>query len=253
MFFFKKSLFAIFFVMLSLINAQAKITVFAASSMTNAIEEAKTEFIKKYPNAKVLLSFASSSKLARQIESGAPANIYISANQKWMDYLQDKDAIVKDSRVNLVSNSLVMIAPDASKINKIDLQNPKWVKFLGNSYLAVGDPEAVPVGRYAKEALTYLKAWTAVESKLARGQNVRVALAYVERGESPLGIVYATDAKMSKQVKVVATFPANSHSPITYPAAIIKGQDNAEAREFLSYLTSEEGKRIFTSYGFIAE
>ncbi len=251
--FFKKTLIAATFAAVISVSAQAKITVFAASSMTNAIEEATLEFLKSHPKDQISLSFASSSKLARQIENGAPANIFISANQKWMNYLQDKNAIVKDSRIDLVSNSLVMIAPENSKVSNVDLKNPAWVKLLGNSYLAVGDPEAVPAGRYAKEALTYLKEWDAVKSKLARAQNVRVALAYVERGESPLGIVYATDAKMSKQVKIVATFPADSHAKILYPAAIVKGQDNSESREFLSYLASPEGKKIFERYGFVAK
>lgn len=232
-------------------TAYAKVTVFAASSMTNALEKAKAEFLKIHPNEEVILSFASSSKLARQIENGAEANIFISANQKWMDYLEEKNVILKDSRINLVANKLVMIAPETSKVSRVNLVDPSWVGLLGDSYLAVGDPDAVPAGKYAKDALTYLKEWNLVKDKLARGQNVRVALAYVEREESPLGIVYSTDAKMSKKVKVVATFPQDSHPEILYPASLVRGQDNAESRAFLVYLHSQEGKRIFANYGFI--
>ncbi len=232
-------------------SAQAKITVFAASSMTNAIETAKAEFLKTHPNEEIALSFASSSKLARQIENGAPADLYISANTKWMTYLEEKDLLVKDSRADLVSNSLVMIAPKESKVNSVDVANPEWIKLLGNSYLAVADM-AVPVGRYTKEAFTTLNEWDSVKDKLTRSANVRASLALVEQGESPLGVVYGTDAKISDKVKVVATFPADSHDKILYPAALIKGKNIEESREFLDFLKSQEGKKIFASYGFIA-
>lgn len=251
--FFKKAFVFSFTLIFSVFSLpiQAKITVFAASSMTNALEEARAVFLKMHPNEDITLSFASSSKLARQIENGAEANIFVSANQKWMDYLEEKNAIIKNSRVDLVANRLVMIAPKTSKVKQINVADPSWIRLLGDSYLAVGDPDAVPAGKYAKEALTYLKEWHLIKDKLARGQNVRVALAYVERGESPLGIVYATDAKMSKKVKVVATFPQNSHAKILYPAGMVKGQDNAESRAFLAFLHSQAGKQIFTRYGFI--
>lgn len=252
---FKKStaLFASFVLATLSLTTQAKITVFAASSMTNALEEAKIEFLKLHPNEDIAISFASSSKLARQIENGAEANIFISANQKWMDYLEEKNVILTSSRVNLVANRLVMIAPESSKVNQINVTDANWINLLKNSYLAVGDPDAVPAGKYAKEALNYLQQWSMVKDKLARGQNVRVALAYVERGESPLGIVYATDAKMSKKVKVVAIFPSESHAKILYPASLIKGQENTESQMFLDYLRSQAGKKIFADYGFIPE
>lgn len=231
--------------------AQANITVFAAASMTNALEEAKTEYLKTHPKAEIDLSFASSSVLARQINQGAPANIYVSANQKWMDYLVEKGDIVTDSRRDLASNALVMIAPETSKVNSVNLTQSQWIQDLGNSYLAVGNPDHVPAGKYAKAALQHFNQWPEVEDKLARANNVRAALALVEQGESPLGIVYATDANMSKKVKIVGTYPADSHPKILYPAALVKGQDSQESREFLNYLSSKSGQEILTKYGFV--
>lgn len=249
----KKSLSLIIFSLSFAFNVQAKITVFAASSMTNAMETAKTAFLKAHPDEEILLSFASSSKLARQIENGAPANIFISADQKWMDYLDEKNMIIKNSRQNLAKNALVMIAPKNSETKHVDLAKTHWLSLLNNAYLAVGEVSSVPAGRYAKEALLNLNHWEQVQNKLAQGQNVRVALAYVEQGESPLGIVYSTDAKMSDKVNVVATFPKESHKEISYPVAVINGQDNHQSRQFLEFLQSQAGKQIFADYGFIVE
>lgn len=231
--------------------AQANITVFAAASMTNALEQAKSEYLKTHPKAEIDLSFASSSVLARQINQGAPANIFVSANQKWMDYLAEKGNIEADSRRDLASNALVMIAPESSKVSNVNLAQNQWIQDLGNSYLAVGNPDHVPAGKYAKAALQHFNQWPEVENKLARANNVRAALALVEQGESPLGIVYATDANMSKKVKIVATYPADSHPKILYPAALVKGQDTQESREFLNYLSSKSGQAILAQYGFV--
>nr|WP_132023201.1 molybdate ABC transporter substrate-binding protein [Bisgaardia hudsonensis] len=246
----KKHIFITALSIMTALSTQAKITVFAAASMTNALEEVKTQYLQINPKAEIDLSFASSSTLARQISQGAPANIFISANQKWTDFLEKKEAIVKESRVNLVGNRLVMIAPKESNIMSVDLASSKWQSTLDNSYLAVGDPDHVPAGKYAKSAFIFLKQWDNLEAKLARANNVRGALALVEQGESPLGVVYATDAQASKKVKVVAIFPEDSHSPIVYPVTLIKGQDTEESKVFLSYLTSPESKKIFEKFGF---
>lgn len=231
-------------------STQAKLTVFAAASMTNVLEQVKMSYLKLHPKEEIDFSFASSSVLARQISQGAPADLFISANQKWMDFLAEKNTIDPKSRVNLVQNTLVMIAPKNSPLEKIDVQNTQWQIALKDSYLAVGDPAHVPAGKYAQEALTSLNQWQAVENKLARANNVRAALALVEQGESPLGIVYGTDAAVSQKVKVVAIFPANSHAAIEYPAAIVAGHSNQESETFLDYLQSEEAKQIFTQAGF---
>ncbi|PJG81981.1 molybdate ABC transporter substrate-binding protein [Caviibacterium pharyngocola] len=235
------------------LNAQAKITVFAAASMTNALENVKTEYLKANPKGEIDFSFASSSVLARQITEGAPADLFISADQKWMDFLAEKNAIVADSRFDLVGNKLVMIAPEKSQTSAVDLTDKKWQAALKGTYLAVGDPEHVPAGKYAKAAFTYLNQWDDLEDKLARANNVRAALALVEQGESPLGVVYATDAAASQKVKVVATFPDGSHPPVEYPAAVIAGHDNPESRAFFDYLKTDEAKKIFEQYGFSAK
>ncbi len=231
-------------------SAHAKLTVFAAASMTNVLEQVKASYLKLHPKEEIDFSFASSSVLARQISQGAPADIFISANQKWMDFLAEQNAIEPKTRVNLVQNTLVMIAPKNSKIESVKLENPQWQANLKESYLAVGDPAHVPAGKYAQQALTSLNQWQAVEEKLARANNVRAALALVEQGEAPLGIVYGTDAVASQKVKVVAIFPANSHAPIEYPAAIVAGHHNQESQTFLDYLTSDEAKQIFIQAGF---
>ncbi|WP_373100327.1 MULTISPECIES: molybdate ABC transporter substrate-binding protein [Pasteurellaceae] len=232
------------------LSAQAKLTVFAAASMTNALEAVKADYVKANPQQEIDFSFASSSVLARQITEGAPADVFVSADQKWMDFLAEKKAIAADSRIDLVGNKLVMIAPQQSQLSAVDLSNDQWQAALKGSYLAVGDPAHVPAGIYAKAAFTYLKQWDQLQDKLARANNVRAALALVEQGESPLGVVYATDAAASQKVKVVAVFPDGSHPPVEYPAAIIAGHDNLESRAFLDYLTSGPAKKIFEKFGF---
>lgn len=249
---FKKLLTIIACVAISL-SAQAKLTVFAAASMTNVLEEIKKEYLKQKPNEEIIFSFASSSVLAKQINKGRPADIFISADQKWMDFLAEANAIDSNSRVDLVGNKLVIIAPKESKIKEFDVTKTDWQNKLSdkNSFLAVGDPNHVPAGKYAKAALTYLKQWDDVKDKLAPAKNVRAALALVELGESPLGIVYATDAAASEKVKVVSIFPDGSHPPVEYPAAIVKNHDNENSREFIKFLKTEPAKRIFTTFGFI--
>lgn len=230
--------------------AKAKVTVFAAASMTNALQQVAEEYKKVDPSEEIVFSFASSSVLARQITEGAPADIFVSADQKWMNFAAEKKAIVDDSRFVLVGNTLVMIAPQASKIDKVDLTNDQWQSNLNGSFLAVGDPDHVPAGIYAKAAFTYLGQWSKLEKQLARTENVRATLALVERGEAPLGVVYATDAAASKKVKVVAEFPADSHPAVEYPVAIVKDRNNSNTQAFLQYLKSPEAKKVFVEQGF---
>ncbi|MDD3472965.1 MAG: molybdate ABC transporter substrate-binding protein [Syntrophaceae bacterium] len=237
----------------SLSSASGKeLKVFAAASLTNVV----TEIGKIYGDRngiKLVPSFASSSTLAKQIENGAPAGVFVSADLQWMNYLDEKKLIVADSRFNLLGNRLALIAPESSDV-KIKIE-PKLdlAKFLGNGLLATGDPDHVPAGKYAKAALEKLEMWSYVSNKLARANDVRSALAWVEKGESPLGIVYSTDAAISKRVKVVDYFPEGSYPPIVYPAALIKGSDSPEAKGFLEFLKSNDARTIFEKYGFVVK
>ena len=228
----------------------AKITVFAAASLTNAMQDIAKAY-KKEKNVDVVSSFASSSTLARQIEAGAPADLFISADQKWMDYAVDKKAIDTATRETLLGNSLVVIAPKASEQSDITVDaKTNWTSLLKGGRLAVGDPDHVPAGIYAKEALQKLGAWETLSSKLAPAEDVRGALALVERNEAPLGIVYGSDAVASKGVKVVGTFPEDSHQKVEYPIAIIDGHKNATVSAFYDYLKGPQASEIFKHYGF---
>lgn len=234
------------------VQAQAadKITVFAAASLTNAMQDIAAQY-QKEKGVQVVSSFASSSTLARQIEQGAPADLFISADQQWMDYSIKKQQIVENTRYTLLGNELVLIAAKASKIDKVDISDKtEWTKLLGDSRLAVGDPDHVPAGIYAKEALQKLGAWATLEPKLARASDVRAAMALVEREEAPLGIVYGSDALASQKVKVVGVFPASSHQPVEYPMAIVKGHENAEVTAFYDYLKTPAASAVFKHYGF---
>lgn len=227
-----------------------KITVFAAASLTNAIQDIAKEY-KKEKNVDVVSSFASSSTLARQIEAGAPADLFISADQKWMDYAVNKKAIDAATRETLLGNSLVVVAPKASEQANIAVDaNTPWTSLLKGGRLAVGDPDHVPAGIYAKEALQKLGAWETLSPKLAPAEDVRGALALVERSEAPLGIVYGSDAVASKGVKVVGTFPEDSHQKVEYPIAIIDGHKNATVSAFYDYLKGPQASEIFKRYGF---
>lgn len=228
----------------------AKVIVFSAASMTNVLEEIKQEYLKEYPKGEVYFSFASSSVLARQIQQGAPADIFISANQKWMDYLAEHQVIVSDTRKDFIANKLVMIALKESPITQLDLAKTDWLTYLDNRYLAVGDPDHVPAGIYTKSAFKHFNYWKNIETKLARANNVRGALALVERGESPLGVVYETDAKASEKVKIVATFAENSHPKITYPIAVLKSGVDPEVNIFYHYLQSEKATQLLKKTGF---
>lgn len=227
--------------------AEDKITVYAAASLSNALSEVSAQ----YTAARVVHSFAASSALAKQIESGAPADIFISADTKWMDYLQGKKLINSASRKNLLANKLVLIAPKdrGFKVN-LDASFDLAKAFSGK--LCTGDTDAVPVGIYAKQALSYLNWWPAIKTRVVGAQDVRAALVFVERGECAAGIVYATDAKVSSKVEIVATFPQVSHVPIVYPAALLVNSNNANklANDYLNYLQSAAASTIFKQYGF---
>lgn len=229
---------------------EGKITVFAAASLTNAMQDIAAAY-KKEKQVEVVSSFASSSTLARQIEAGAPADLFISADQKWMDYAVEKKAVDSASRETLLGNSLVVVAPKSSAQGEIKIDaKTDWNSLLKGGRLAVGDPEHVPAGIYAKEALQKLGAWETLSPKLAPAEDVRGALALVERSEAPLGIVYGSDAVASKGVKVVGTFPEASHKKVEYPLAIVDGHKNATVSAFYDYLKGPQASEIFKRYGF---
>ncbi|OCF99139.1 molybdate ABC transporter substrate-binding protein [Gilliamella sp. wkB72] len=226
-------------------SATQKITVFAAASLTNAMQDIATS----YKDAEIVFSFASSSVLAKQIEQGAPADIFMSADQKWMNYLIEHK--VATDKQNLLKNGLVLIAPKQSKLEKVEINaNTDWQAILPKGErLAVGDPDHVPAGLYAKESLTNLGVFDKLLPQMAPASNVRDALMLVERNEAALGIVYSTDAKVSDKVKIIGSFPAETFTPIEYPITLLK----PEAKEFYQYLSSETAKKIFQKYGFITE
>jgi molybdate transport system substrate-binding protein len=224
------------------------LTVFAAASTTNAVTDIAKRFEESH-DVKVRLSFASSSTLAKQIENGAPADIFLSANPKWMDYVSDKGAVVSSSRRDLLGNRIVLIAPEASLLRTLTVDSGLDLPhLLGDGRLAMGDPDHVPAGMYGKKALQTLGLWNAVKDKIAAAKDVRAALVLVERGETPLGQVYATDAAISKKVKVIGVFSEDSHPPIVYPVAMVK--DTALAKEFIGFLNSRISTDIFQKYGF---
>jgi len=227
--------------------AQAPL-VYAAASLTDALEEISA----KLP-LPARFSFAASSILARQIENGAPADIFASADGEWADYLAARGRLVAGSRVSILSNRLVLIVP-ADRARNVELvRGMDFGALLGRERLATGDPAHVPVGRYARTAFEWLGVWPAVEPRLARAASVRAALALVERGEAPFGVVYATDAAASPRVAIAAMFPAESHPDIAYPFAIVAGRDGPGARAFLAGLQSPAALAIFRRHGFAVE
>jgi len=229
--------------------AAGKITVYAAASLTNALQDIDATYTKRTGVA-VAESFASSSTLARQIEAGAPAQVFISADTKWMDYLAQKGLIA--TQAVLLGNALALIAPADAPIAPQSIDSGfNWTNFLGdNGRLAVGDPDHVPAGIYAREALQHLRAWKTLEPRLARAEDVRGALTLVERGDAPLGIVYVTDARVSTKVKIVGVFPESSHAPIVYPAGVVKGADAPAVENYYGFLRGTQARAIFARYGF---
>src|SRR5215210_1778764 len=225
------------------------ITVFAAASMKNALDDVNAAFLKATA-IKVMVSYAASSALARQIEQGAPADIFASADIDWMDYTAAKKTIRDDTRVNLLGNRLVLIAPKNAKIDNVTIgPGLDLARLVGDGRIATGEVNSVPAGKYAKAALEKLGIWASVEKKFAMADNVRAALALVARGEAVLGIVYETDAKAEPGVKIVGAFPADSHAPIVYPVAAT-ATAKPEATAYLAFLRSGTAKAVFEQYGF---
>jgi molybdate transport system substrate-binding protein len=225
------------------------ITVFAAASMKNALDDVNAAYAKA-TGIRVVSSYAASSALAKQIEGGAPADAFVSADLKWMDYLQDKKAIKDSTRVSLLGNKLVLIAPKDSRIGNVTIgQGFDLAKLAGDGRIATGDVKAVPVGLYAKAALEKLGSWAAAEPKFAMSDNVRAALLLVSRGEAALGIVYETDAKVEPGVKIIGVFPEGSHPPVTYPVAAT-ATAKPDVAGYLAFLRSSAAKAIFEKYGF---
>jgi molybdate transport system substrate-binding protein len=225
------------------------IIVFAAASLTNALQEVGDGFTKD-SSIPVRFSFAASSALARQIENGAPADVFFSADIEWMDYLQSRKQIQIPTRHDVLGNQLVLVAPADSKVALKIGPHFALAKTLGTGRLATGDPDSVPVGRYAREALTELGVWNEVETRLVRADSVRTALAFVDRGEASLGIVYATDAQIDRKVRVVDAFPDNTHAPIIYPIALT-AMAKADAIKFIDYVRGSVGDTTFKKFGFM--
>ena len=229
--------------------AQEKVTVFAAASLKNALDAVNTACEPEVGEL-ATVSYAASSALAKQIEGGAPADVFISADLDWMKYLSDKKLTKPDTEVKLLGNTIVLVAPADSKAEATIAENFDLAGLLGDGKLAMADVKAVPAGKYGKAALEKLGVWSSVEGKVAQAENVRAALKLVSTGEAALGIVYQTDANAEKGVKVIGTFPENSHAPIIYPVAQTADSKDADTPKFLKCLQSAKAKTLFEEQGF---
>ena len=225
--------------------------ILAAASMQEAMTAAADAWGRR-GHARPVLSFAGSSALARQIRAGAPADLFLCADEDWMRDVEQAGFVVRGSRVDVVGNRLVLVTPKRKPVRLRIGRAMPIARALGNGRLAMADPDSVPAGKYGKAALTSLGVWPSVAGKIARGDNVRAALALVERGEVPLGIVYATDARVAGCVAIVGAFPASSHPPIRYPIARLTSSRHEDAEAFRRFLLSPSGKAIFARYGFTA-
>jgi molybdate transport system substrate-binding protein len=223
--------------------------VLAAASLQESLNAAADAWARK-GHPRPVISFAASSALARQVEAGAPADLFLSADEEWMDYLQQRRLLRPGSRASLLTNAIVMIGPASSRSRVNLAPGFPLARALGSGRLAMADPDSVPAGKYGRDALTRLGLWAQVEGKVARAENVRAALALVNRGAAPLGIVYATDARAEPGVRVVAVFPPGSHAPVSYPIAALAGATNPEGEGFRRFLLGGEGKAIFRRFGF---
>ncbi len=229
--------------------AQETLTVFAAASLKNALDDANAAFTKA-SGIKVTASYAASSALAKQIEQGAPADVFISADLQWMDYVAGKNLLKTGTRINLLGNKLVLIAATDAKLGNVQIVDGFDIAALaGSGRVAVANVRAVPAGIYAKAALEKLGAWKSAEPKLAQAENVRATLAFVARGEAQVGIVYETDARIEPQVKIVGVFPEGAHPPVVYPVAATAAAKAAASR-YLDFLRGAAAKAIFEKYGF---
>ena len=226
----------------------ADVTVFAAASLSDALQEIGKAYQQKTGHT-VAFSFAASSALARQIEASPGADVFISADSDWMDYLDKKGLVVHATRKDILGNSLVLVTPAASKTPLKIAPHFALAAALGGGRLSIADPASTPAGKYGKAALTALGVWDSVSGHLAPAENVRVALSYVARGETPFGIVYTTDAMAEPRVRIVGTFPQNTHAPIVYPAALTKDAGPL-AKEFLDYLEGPQARAVFQKDGF---
>ena len=245
----KKLVFTILVLLVSTaVFAAEKVTIYAAASTTDMLNEVIALYNKA--GGDVVPSYASSGSLARQIEQDAPAAIFVSANQEWMDYLEEKGFVEKTDRSDWLGNILVLVAPADSKSTFKFAGKKTLIKELGKDKLSMGDPNHVPAGQYAKEAFEKLGLWKDLEPKVILADNVRVALMYVARGETPLGVVFGSDAVASKDIKVLDEFPADSYGTISYPIGFIKGKKTAEAEKFYMFLQTDEVKEIVKKYGF---
>jgi len=232
-----------------LVARAADLTVFAAASLTSVLQKTADSY-KTKTGKTVALSFAASSLLAKQIEASGGADMFVSADEDWMNYLDGKGLIQKSTRKDILGNHLVLVAPTGLDIKVVIAPHFDLAKIVGNGKLAVADPASVPAGKYAKASLTSLGVWDSVQDHLAPAENVRVALAYVARGEAPLGIVYTTDAMAEPGVKIVGQFPDDSHAPILYPVALTKDA-KPDAQAFLDYLKSAGASAVFSKAGFV--
>jgi molybdate transport system substrate-binding protein len=229
--------------------AQQRIVVFAAASLKTALDGAAADY-SAHGGAEVAISYGGSLGLERQIAAGAPADLFASADEETMDIAAQAGIIRADSRVDLLANRLVLIAPKAAPIDSLALEPEALASAIGSGKLVTGEVATVPVGKYAKASLTKLGLWSVVEPHLATTSDVRTALAFVARGEASLGVVYATDAAAEPTVKIVATFPDDTHPPIRYPFALTAASTNPAAQAFLAYLESSAGRAFFTGQGF---
>ncbi|QUM73690.1 molybdate ABC transporter substrate-binding protein [Sphingopyxis granuli] len=225
--------------------------VMAAASLQEALTAAADAWAAK-GHARPLLSFAGSSALARQIVAGAPADLFLSADEPWMDAVAKAGLLRPGTRTTLLGNRLVLVGPASGRLRLTPAPGFPLARALGGGRLALADPDAVPAGKYAKAALTALGVWRGVAGRLAPAENVRAAMALVEHGAAPLGIVYVTDARASKRVRIVGVFPTSSHPPIRYPVALLKASRHPDAMGFRNFLASREGRAIFARYGFSA-
>ena len=232
-------------------KAQARdVVVFAAASLKNALDDASAAWTRE-TGRRVVISYAASNALAKQIEAGAPADLFFSADLDWMDYAASKGLVRPESRVNLLGNALVLIAPKGSALQVSPQPGLDLAAVLGSDRLAMGHVDAVPAGKYGRAALETLGAWNGVRDRIAQTDNVRAALILVSRGEAPLGIVYRTDAASDPNVRIVATFPEGSHPPIVYPVALTAESSHPDAASLLAFLRSDKAKATFEKQGFI--
>jgi molybdate transport system substrate-binding protein len=232
-------------------DAQTRdVLVFAAASLKNALDDANSAYEREH-GRKIVVSYSASSVLAKQIENGAPADVFISADLDWMDYLAQRELIKPDTRINFLSNRLVLIAPRDSTVSLTVGPNFPLAQALGGGRLAMADPTSVPAGKYGKAALKTLGVWASVANKIAPAADVRATLALVSRGEAPLGIVYQTDAAANKGVKIISAFPEGTHPPIIYPLAVVATSTSADVATYVQYLKSPTAAPAFQKQGFV--